>query len=173
MFSAAPAAEKLNIKPGLWEVTTTTEGKGSTFAAMSAADKAAMEKAMAEMPPDMRAKTEAYLKSAQAKAPVNPLPPVRKACVTKEGISKTYMVDVGVDQAGCKNTILKSTSTTLETRGECIDSARKVSITMLVVAANPESWTNTMEISGSAGLGESKIKMSGKWLGAACGDVKP
>jgi len=162
--------DTINIKPGLWEVTTTTQTKGTP--PMSAEEKAEMEKAMAKMTPERRAQMEAALKAAQSG---NSRPTVRKSCITKEDLSKPFAFDAGKDDGSCTRTIIKSTSSEQEVRMDCTNKTRKSSGTVRVVAANPESWNGTMDatVSDTGGTMVLKSSFSGKWLGAACGDVKP
>jgi hypothetical protein len=161
-LSALAAGENLNIKPGLWDFTTVAKGN-----MMPTAEKAEMEKAMAEMPPEQRAKTEAYLKSMQAGTATR-----HKGCVTKESITKMSTFIVPGEDSGCKRTEIKTTSTIWEFREECAGSKGKTGGTVRVVAPNPETYT--LEWTPGAGWeGSGSWKMSAKWLGADCGNVKP
>ncbi|MBZ5507373.1 MAG: DUF3617 domain-containing protein [Acidobacteriia bacterium] len=167
MFAAPVMTDNLNIKPGLWEFTSTTQSKGAP--PISAQEKAEMEKAMANMPPDRRAKMEAAMKAAQGGAA---RPHVHKSCVTKEDLSKP--LDMGDDKE-CKKTILKSTSREQDIRVDCTSGTHKSSGTMHFIANNSESVSGAMDMQMSDTGGAMTVKMnfSGKWLGASCGDVKP
>lgn len=164
------AADNLNLKPGLWEVTYVGETSGAP--PIPAAQKAEMEKHMAQMPPDQRAKMEAAVKSAQANLAK---PVVKKSCVTKEDINKDLNLVGGAGDGNCTRTVLKATSTAQEIRIECMNGTRKSGGTMKIAAPNPESWTGTMDGSASdtGGAMQMKTKMSGKWLSSDCGAVKP
>lgn len=168
LFAAPAMTDNLNIKPGLWEFTSTSQTKGAP--PISAQEKAEMEKAMASMPPDRRAKMEEAMKAAQAGAGT---PHVHKSCVTKEDLSKP--MDFGDEKQECKKTILKSTSSEQDVRVDCTSGTHKSTGTMHFVANNSESVTGAMDMQMSDTGGAMTVKMnfSGKWLGASCGDVKP
>jgi hypothetical protein len=167
---ASATTENLNIKPGLWEVTSTMDTKGTP--PMSAKQKAEMEKEMAKMSPEMKAKMEAAVKSSRANLAK---PIVRKSCVTKEDLSKPLPFAGGRDDGTCTRTIIKSTSSTQEVHLDCTNKTQKSSGTVRIVATNPETWTGTMEgaVSDTGGAMNLKSTFSGKWLGADCGSVKP
>ena len=167
LFASPAMTDNLNIKPGLWEFTSTSQTKGAP--PISAEQKAEMERAMANMPPDRRAKMEEAMKAAQGGAGT---PHVRKSCVTKEDLSKP--LDLGDDKE-CKKTILKSTSSEQEVRFDCSSGTHKSTGTMHFVANSSESVSGTtdMQMSDTGGAMTVKSNFSGKWLGASCGDVKP
>lgn len=139
LFAAPAMTDNLNIKPGLWEFTSTSQTKGAP--PISAQEKAEMEKAMASMPPDRRAKMEEAMKAAQAGAGT---PHVHKSCVTKEDLSKP--MDFGDEKQECKKTILKSTSSEQDVRVDCTSGTHKSTGTMHFVANNSESVTGAMDM---------------------------
>jgi hypothetical protein len=163
-------ADNLYIKPGLWESTVVVETKGAP--PMSAEKKAEMEKGMAKMSPEMRAKMEAAINSATANMGK---PHTTKSCITKEDLSKPMDLASGKDDRSCTQTIVKATSTVQEVRVSCVKGTQKSSNTLRIVASNPETWSGTMEgsMGDTGGAMQMKSKMSGKWLGSDCGDVKP
>ncbi len=169
LLSGRAAAENLNIKPGLWELTSTYEAKGTP--PMPAAERAEMERNMAKMPPEMRAKMETAVKSSIANLAK---PIVKKSCLLKEDLDKALAFDGGRGDGTCTRTIVKSTPSVQEIRMDCSKGTQKSSGTLRMVAADPESWSGTMEgtISDTGGATGTKAKMSGKWLGADCGNVK-
>src|SRR5882757_5546586 len=164
---ASAATDNLSIKPGLWEVTTSSESKGAP--PVDAARKAEMEKMMTKMSPEMRARIEASQKKSQAMAG----PRVSKSCVTKEDLSRP--LGMGTEDGKCTRTIIKSTSSSQEIRVDCAIGERKSTALLRVTATNSENWTGTMDTSIPTAKGDITVRtnMSGKWLGADCGDVKP
>ena len=166
-LTACAASQNLNIKPGLWETTTELQGQP----AIPAAQKAEMEKQMAKMSPEMRARIEA----AQKRAVAQPL--VQKSCITKEDLA-SKSGPLGNDKdVKCTQAIVKSTSTYEEVKVECASEKYKSTGVMRITATNTENWTGTMETTltpaGGGAATTAKMNMTGKWLGAACGDVKP
>ena len=194
--STRAAAEDLNIKPGLWEITIVSETKGNVLDALSAADKAEMaarktemENAMAKMPAEQRAKMEAAMKAVQdamAKRPAGTSPAnkseTKKECVTPANIKEMTKDMDGLfaesnqkSERSCKNSTFKSTATKIEVHQVCSEDGRTMSVSFLVTAPNPETFIFTMSSTsgGGSGVYEGTSKVNGKWLGAACGNVKP
>lgn len=170
--SAVAATDNFNIKPGLWETTTSSQSQGSP--SVPPEQKAERDKMMARMSPEMRARIEAAQKKYQANAGA---PHVRKSCVTKEDLNKPMSFEDAKEGGKCTKTVLKSTSSTQEIRVDCADDRYKSSGTIRVTASNPENWSGTLDttltpVAGGAPI-TVKTNMSGKWLGPDCGDVKP
>lgn len=162
---AAAATERMNIKPGLWEITSQSSGAP----AMSPERQAQMDAAMARMSPEMRARMEAARKQQAA-------PQVTKSCITKEDVDRPFDFNNDKSQQNCTYTALKGTSTMQEVRVECSIGERKSTGIFHVEAPTPTAWNGTMDVTVSGkGSNDIKVKntMSGKWLGADCGDVKP
>lgn len=170
-LTAVAAGDKFNIKPGLWETTTASQSQGAP--AIPPEQKAQMDKMRAGMSPEMRAKIEAAQQKAQANAAV---PHVRKTCVTAEDLNKAWFLNEK-DAGECTRTILKSTPSVQEVRVDCKSDRYNSSGTIRITASNPENWSGTLEtVLTPVGQGAPmtvKTNMSGKWLGDACGDVKP
>ena len=171
------AAQDLNLKPGLWELTGTYETKGDPMSMMSAADKARMEEAKAHMSPEQRAQMEAMMKQSTANVDGRPKTSTDKRCLTKEDIHKAAAQLAAEFSAGsnCKFTPVKSTATVLEGRAVSTSANGANSDSRLLFEApNPETFTIRVEASaGVKGGLEIKARSSGKWLGPACGNVKP
>ena len=173
-------AQDLNIKPGLWEFTVTRETKGDFPSMMPAADKAQMEEAKAYMSPEQWAKVEALMKQQQPNPWGGPAKTIiEKRCLTKEDIHQTLTHFAAKNSPGdkeasnCKITVLKSTATVIESREACSSTnGPNPNTTLLIEAPNPETMTFRAE-SSVGGSFEMKVKSSGKWLGSACGNVKP
>lgn len=172
-------AQDLNIKPGLWELTVTTETKGDPMSMMSAADKAQMEEAKTHMSPEQRAQMEALMKQQQPNPWGGPAKTIiEKRCLTKEDIHQiTHFAAKNSpgdkEASNCKITVLKSTATVIESREACSSTnGPNPNTTLLIEAPNPETMTFRAE-SSVGGSFEMKVKSSGKWLGPACGSVKP
>ena len=162
-------AQDFDIKPGLWEITTTRETKGDPLSMMSAADKAHMEDAKAYVSPQQRAQMEAFIKAQAASAGVWAKPSISRACMTKENIHQTiakFTADKG--QSNCKITPVRSSATVVERREVCSSENRSNSkTTLLFEAPNPETLIVYVDgsVSGANGMYELKLKIVAKWLG--------
>jgi hypothetical protein len=169
------------------------ETQGNQYPEATEAQKAEMDRAMAGMTPEqkaqmarMRANMEEALKKIK-KDGNQPHTSSAKSCLTKEGLKEMSQEmrpeNFGIQEyeKGCKHTIVKSTSSVRETRVDCADSEKKGSGTLLVVVADPETFTVSMETamspasspSGPQAPFKGKFKMTAKWLAVSCGDVKP
>lgn len=155
------AEAKFNMKPGLWEITTT----GTTTGAPPIP-----EDVLARMSSEQRARFEAAMKTAMARSNA---PHVFKSCVTEKELEK------GPDfndpkQKSCKQTVLKRTSTRMEVHVECTG-AQQMSGTFRFQAVSSEAMTGRtdMTITNGGKTMTATHDMQGKWLGADCGSVKP
>jgi hypothetical protein len=171
-LTAVAAGDNFNIKPGLWETTTVSQSQGTPT--IPPEQQAQMDKMRASLSPEMRAKIEAAQKKSQANAAA---PHVHKSCVTQEDLNKPLPLEGGKDDGKCTKTVLKATSSAQEIRIDCKGDRYNSTGIVRVTASNPENWSGTMEttltpVSNGAPM-TVKTNVSGRWLGAACGDVKP
>jgi hypothetical protein len=123
----------LDIKMGLWEMTTTT-----TLAA------------------GMPARTA-----------------TSQECMTKEKFEKDPFTMQPVPGVTCKNTVKTNTKTVYETTVACTGD-RVMNGEVHIETQSSEAYKATMKMT-TAMQGQSMavtIGMTGKWLGAACGNVK-
>lgn len=145
----------LDVKMGLWEMTTTTEMGGD----MPGVD-------TSKMSPAQKAQIEAMMKS-MASGRTN----VNKTCMTKDKFNRSNFM--GQQGANCKQTINVNTSTTLDGTFACtgehvmagqmhMDALSSSSIKGIVKSTATEQG-KTMTVN---------IAIAGKWLGADCGDTK-
>lgn len=156
---AASKIQPLNVKPGLWEVTTTITTQG----AMPIPDGL-----LARMTPEQRARMEERMKASSAGAAHTT---VRKECLTKEEQQKS---EVFTDNdRTCKPTILTSTSTRLEAKTVCNAEGINAEGSIQVEALNPENVRGTSH-AVMTGNHDMKVdgKLTSKWLGPDCGKVK-
>jgi hypothetical protein len=152
---------QLDVHPGLWEVTTTSKSAGEI---------PMPEEELAKLPPDQRAKFEAAMKQAMARATA---PHTFKECVTEQQIKNGFKPP---ENAGisCKRTVLSSTTRLLEIHEECIGHGQ-TSGNFRLEAPDPATIAGTVDMVVTQGARTMTMKnhMTGKWLGADCGDIKP
>ena len=152
----AAQAPKINVKLGLWEMTST-----STIAG----DMPGMD--MSKMTPEQQAQMKAAMASMMNKPMVN----TNQNCLTKEKLDQG---DFGEgDKEHCKQTVVSNDATTYSFKQVCTgDQARTVTMTMTAPTPTTVSGKfegsvtqqgKTMTVSGT---------MTGKYLGADCGKVK-
>jgi hypothetical protein len=150
----AAQAPKVNVKFGLWEMTSVTQMSGDIPMDMS------------KMTPEQ----QAQMKAAMAGMMNKPMTNTAQNCLTKEKFDQGKFAE---DEKDCKQTVITNTETTYSFKQVCTgDQARTV--TMTFTAPSPTSVNGkfegtvsqqgkTMNISGT---------MTGKYIGADCGKIK-
>ncbi len=151
----------LDVKMGLWETTTkmTMPGMAAQMPKMSDED-------LAKMPPAARAQIENMMKTMQG-APVTV-----KTCMTKEKFEKNGFQQERPNQ-NCKQTITSNTPRSMDATVVC-SGAQAMTAQMHIESISNTEYKGTMKgkATGRGGEMEMTVDMTGKWLGADCGDVK-
>jgi hypothetical protein len=155
---AAPlalAADKLDVKPGLWEITSSHQITGIPPMPKEWADK---------VTPEQRAAMEAAFRKESEKGPQTE---TQRECITREDAEKPF--DVG--DKDCTQTVVRTTRTTQEVRLNCTG-ATKGSGVLRVTTPTPETMTGTLDLQLGDGKDPMRVKseLKGRWLGADCGD---
>jgi Protein of unknown function (DUF3617) len=152
----AIAAEKLNLKLGLWEITSSTETRG-----MPPLPKEILDK----MTPQQRKKMEAELRAEQAAGPALE---TDRECVTQSDLDRPFEVGSAKE---CTHTIITSTRTSQEVRIVC-SGGIPGSGSFKMAAPTPEKMSGTMDLKLGAGAEAMTVRaqLQGKWLSSDCGD---
>lgn len=152
----AAAPERLNVKLGLWEMTSTMR-----FSGVPPLPKEVLDK----MTPQARAKMLADLKAASQEEPE---PETNSECITQEDLDKPFQ---SANSDDCKQTIVRTTRTSQEIRMVCSGKTAG-SGTFKVNTPTPESMNGTLDLKAGDGADAFVIKgtIKGRWLGADCGD---
>jgi hypothetical protein len=153
---ALAQAPSLDVKMGLWEVTSTTDLSGQ----MPAMD-------TSKMTPDQRAQMETMMKAMAGR------PTVTKICMTKEKLDRSSFM---TEQPGttCTQALTTNTSSTLEATVSC-KGGRAATSKLHIDALSSTSIKGSFAVSniGDAGRGMNiNATMTGQWLGADCGTTK-
>lgn len=153
---AAAAPERLNVKLGLWEMTSLMRFSGVPPLPKDVLDR---------MTPQQRAKMIADLKAASEEEPE---PETSSECITQEDLDKPFNSSNSED---CTSTIVRTTRTTQEIRMVCTGKT-KGSGTFKVNTPTPETMNGTLDLKAGDGPDAFTIKgtIKGRWLGADCGD---
>ncbi len=159
---AADDVPFLDVKQGLWEVSTTHSMKGIPAAGNIPPD------VLAKMPPDQRAKIEAMMSG-------KPSTDVRKECITKEKLEQRLAFTKNRGERGeCSRTVVSSTGRKLELKIHCVDKDTTSDGTAVMEAISSDTVKGTMHFATKTS--ENTITMdfttSSKYLGPACGYVK-
>jgi hypothetical protein len=152
---AAYAGDTLDIKPGLWEITSSHRISGIPPMPKDWQDK---------VTPEQRAAMEAAFRKEAEKGPQIE---TDRECITKKDMEKPF--DVG--EKDCKQTVVHTTSTTQEVRLSC-NGEMKGNGVLRVTTPTPETMTGTLDLQVGEGQDPMKIKseLKGRWLGPDCGD---
>jgi hypothetical protein len=152
----AQGAPKINVKMGLWEVTSTTNMTGNVPMPDTS-----------KMTPQQAAAVQAAMGSA-----MGPHTTTIKECLTQEKFNQGMLTD----QKNCKTTITTNTATVLEVQMACEmgQGQGKMSGLMHFEAPTSESMAGTFKGSSSMGTQTMNITgtYAGKWTSADCGSIK-
>jgi hypothetical protein len=153
-FSGAFAAEQINIKPGLWDVTQTMTMSGAPLyvEGMNAASRAD------------------YAKSWE-KTVNKPETDHDQQCITAKDIKEARLFqNRGSKGQQCKETVKKQTSTAWSGTSECKDEKTTNLVEIDYAAPSPDRFTGTVKSTSTSPNGKTviEIKMSGKWSAASC-----
>lgn len=152
----AAGADKLNVKVGLWEITSISRISGTPPLPKEVLDK---------MTPQQRADLEAQLKAAAAEEPE---PEVSSECITEEDLVQPFN---SANAEECSQTIVRTTGNMQEIRLSCTGQT-KGSGTFRITTVTPESMTGELDLKVGEGANLMTVtsKIKGRWLGADCGD---
>jgi hypothetical protein len=150
---AGPPAVGLDVKPGLWEITTTTALQGSMI------PPAQLER----MSPEQRARIAAMMAK---RAAAGPKSFVRKSCVTAQELQRgAFRAGDDQDDANCKHAVVRQTATAQEMTMVCTgDSAH--SANMRIEAVDRDHIKGVISVRSEGG--KSAMQLAGRWLGASC-----
>lgn len=160
MITTAIAAT-LDVKPGLWEVTSQGEASGMP---------PIPPQALAPLSPQQRAQVMAGMTAAMAHANQ---PNVTRACITRKMLERGW--DPNQDHPNnCTQTLTSSTSRSLDAHMECTGEQHATG-DLPIEAVDSETIRGTfnMAMAGGSNTMTMNRTLQGKWLDSDCGDVKP
>jgi Protein of unknown function (DUF3617) len=154
----AAVVQSIAVKPGLWEMTTKVQTQGS----MMPPD------VYAQMPPAQRAQIEARM--AQSRQPQT-----RRHCVTQADIDKGLQL-ADETRGRCTTKLVSNSRTAMVVRVSCRgrDGGTSTGVTRFTTTdGTTMDGRFTMDVTARQTNMTIKGRMSGRWLGANCGTVKP
>lgn len=154
--AGAAGADKLNVKLGLWEITSLTRMSGTPPLPKEVLDK---------MTPQQRAEMTARIKEAQEEEPE---PEISSECITPDDLEKPFASE---NTDNCTQTIVRTTRNTQEIRLACTGKTRGSGL-FRVTTPTPETMHADLDLKVGEGADVMTItgKIKGRWLGADCGD---
>lgn len=149
------AADAFNIRPGLWNMTTTMTMAGAPLY-------------IDGMPESARSE---YAKQWAGTAN-KPITDTDDNCITAEDLRKANLFEdmtKGREQS-CKPTITKQTATAMAGVLECKDAKTTTRTEMEYTAASPTTFKGKMKstITSPNGTTTMSVDMTGKWVAASC-----
>ena len=151
--------QPLNVRVGLWEVTTTVASNGQMPIPADL---------LARLTPEQRARMEERMK---ANSSGKTRTTTHKNCLTKEKLDRGETFSE--ERKTCTETLVTSTSSTVEVRVVCENQGVKSNGTLHIDALNPENVQGSMHMVASGG--DHSMNMSstftGKWIASSCGDL--
>lgn len=162
-LAAAGTVQPLNVKTGLWEVTTTSVTNGAPPISPD------MQAKLDQLPPEQRAKVEEMIKN---KFSGTPTTASYKKCVTKEDLNKNPL---GKPDDRCPWTVVTSTGTDMEIRTSSCpleNGGVKGDVNLKFHVVDSENVTASMQATAAGNGQTAKFggTYKGKWLGATCPD---
>lgn len=160
---AADKLTPLNVKAGLWEMTSTHSMTGMPAMPALPPD------TLAKMTPEQRARMEAAMKQSGAGGPTTN---VRKECITKEKLEKRSAFDE--NRGDCTRTVVNSTGSKLEVKFHCEEKQTSSDGTLLVEAIGSDNVKGTMHLvtNSNGRTMNMNFTFNSRYLGPTCGDVK-
>jgi hypothetical protein len=151
-------ADSLDVKPGAWDMSSTTLTSGSLIPPDT----------LAKMPPEQRAKIEQSMQARSGK----PITHTSKECVTQEDLDQDRMLKEQHEDGDlqCTRRVVSKSSRKLVIERTC-PAPRASTSQMAVEAKTPETIVGSMDIT-RAGSGKVHVDIKGRWLGASCAEIK-
>jgi hypothetical protein len=148
--------QPLNVKTGLWEVTTT-----------SAASKAPVlpDAVLEKLTPDQRARIKERI---QASKPDAVKTTIKNQCLTREQLQRGSLFRL--DGKSCTWTHRTSTSSKVQMRGDCVDQGLKTEARLQIEALTPEEAEGSLQFSsnGQNTIPATTSTFKAKWIGPRC-----
>jgi hypothetical protein len=152
---STPAAERLNVKTGLWEIKTISRTTGVLPLPRELLDK---------MTPEQQAKLRADMKAAQA----GPSTDTSRECITEKDVEKPFS---SANTENCKQSIVDTTRSSQEVRIECTGEPKGSGV-LRISTPTSEAMTGTLDLTLGSGPDafNMKAELQGRWLDSDCGD---
>ena len=159
---AVSASLTLHVNTGLWEITSSST--------MSGAPPIPPE-VMASMPPERRAHMMAMMRQSMARASQ---PRTVKNCVTQRDLDRPFRPIPNDKETKCSESVVSASATMEDIRISC-SGRHPMDGDFQFQAPSPGTMTGKMTMNMNEGGPASHMTtdISGRWLGADCGSVKP
>ena len=156
------AGSTLDVKLGLWEMTTTQKMTG--MPEMPALSQDMLD----QMTDEQKAQMDAMMKMAAGQETTT----TDQQCLTQQDLDEGALYSA--EDPTCKQEIIEQSAQRVEVKATCEIEGVSNESHLVFEASNNESMTGKIEMAGMGGEGEMSMSMTlaGKWLGPDCGDVE-
>lgn len=148
----ATQAETLDIKTGAWEITMKTLIEGMQIP----------KEAMANMPPDQRARMEAAMRARSGKVNTT----TEQSCITQQDLDHGFL-DKSEQEKNCTRKVISPKRATPRIRERICTTPESSVGHAKFDATSSENYIGVFDITRGQGT-KVHVEMSGRWLGAAC-----
>lgn len=165
-FAVSASAQKLGLKPGLWEIKHKMASAGGQMEAAAAK----MQQQLASMPPERRKMMEGMMAKQGVNVGAGGVETSAKVCMTKEMVEQDQ---IPLQQGNCTTTSQSRAGNTVKMSFACTDPASSGEGQFTIVS--PEAYMTKMAVRTAVQGRPETMNMdaSGRWLGEDCGNVKP
>jgi Protein of unknown function (DUF3617) len=150
-------AESFNAKPGAWQMSMTTLIAGNPIP----------PEALANMPPEKRAKVEEAMKARAGR----PITITQKTCVSQKDLDQDRIIRSMKDDSNCTRNVLSRSASRMVMEQTCPEPQASTS-QMTIEATTPESLSASIVRVRGDGKGKVLIDVKGFWLGPSCAGIK-
>jgi len=157
------ADQPFDIKPGLWNISTTTQMSGAPPIPN-----------LDQMTPEQRARIEAALKNVGGGSHAITM----KKCITKEDIQKALAEASSSKDSTCSPKLVSSSASKVVLHIDCTQEKRETKSSGDIIVERQDSEhfkaTGTVKINSANGRTmDVKSALTGTFVSSDCGDVKP
>ena len=160
LLAHAADSIKLNVKPGLWEFSSAGQANGMP---------PIPDEALARLTPEQRQQFQAAIQSSMGSASK---PKLFKECITPEKVAQGFDVQESKDST-CQRSVVSSTSSEFAIHAVCTRTEGSTTIDSHFQLNGSDQVAGTVHVVTSREGKSMTIDSSvtGKWLGASCGNV--
>ena len=153
-------AKTINMRPGLWEITTTSD----------------LLRLVPHIPSDQMKNMEDLAKEYGLEMPnIQNGAAISRTCITQEMAEKHQFPQLQQEELGCASDETIRDENTYKVNFQCNSAQLKGKGIAQGVVTSPQTFSGTSQFTGQA-QGTSvneKADIKGQWVGASCGNVKP
>jgi hypothetical protein len=157
---AADKGEPLNLKAGLWQVTTTTAPSGDVMVPAALLEKLTLEQ---------RARVQDRIETRKSEPEKTT---VKRQCLTRKHLDDG--IPLSPDLKSCTRTVLTSTRRKVDMHVECVEKGIKSDGTFQIEALSSENVKGSIRLSATSGYNaaNSTSTFTARWIGPSCSTTK-